>query len=150
MDATERAIHRGIRATIRDNAFYDILKPWGCGAFDGGCLIVATALYQLMGGSPIVTRRALYDGLHSANQQHAMVGWCGWLVDGDGLTRPASFVARWKRQELVRDPRLACVTAWNIPEAAYSQEAVKQVAALFQHHVQLPVQWSGLRSGLES
>ena len=37
-----------IRRTCRSDRFYALLAPWSCGAFDGGCLIVALALRQAL------------------------------------------------------------------------------------------------------
>jgi hypothetical protein len=45
-----RALNRQIVRRLRKNdRLYEILAPWECGAFDGGCLVCAIAFQQALG-----------------------------------------------------------------------------------------------------
>ena len=77
-----------IHRACRDDRFYALLGRWECGAFDGGCLIVAEALRQALDTGALyglwgnyLTRTAEPPGW-----MHAALRVGNLYVDGDGVS----------------------------------------------------------------
>lgn len=69
------------------------------GPFDGGCVIFAQALQQLLGGTVMVlVGKTSPDGV--VQPQHAVLKLGDKLVDADGALPANQFVARFERNEL--------------------------------------------------
>lgn len=85
-----RAIHE---------AFYDeLVGTAGCGAFDGGCLVVAQALQRVIGGEIVVLTRP------NGTADHAAVLRDGKLWDYAGPLAPQRFIDRFVRTEMRNMP----------------------------------------------
>ena len=93
-----------IHRACRDDHFYVLLGRWECGAFDGGCLIVAEALRQALGAGAFCGlwgRSALSSTEAPAIWQHAVLRVGNVYADGDGVAHQQLLVDRWRTQELV-------------------------------------------------
>lgn len=79
---------------------YDLLvNTIGSGPFDGGCVIIAQAIQQLVGGDIVVlVGNTRPNGVEQA--QHAAVKIGDRLVDFDGVAPVTDFVRRFERNEL--------------------------------------------------
>ena len=91
-----------IKRACRHEGFYALLAPWRCGAFDGGCVLVALALGEVLGtGHSVILRgySATQDEPRPIAEQHALlqIGEC--YLDGDGASSRRAIVARWRRLE---------------------------------------------------
>lgn len=86
---------------------YDIGDTW----FQGGCLSLARALARWAGSDADVWTVVNRSG----DGQHWIAHVGGWLLDGDGITRPANMQRRWRERERVRrarvEPRYVLPTA---------------------------------------
>jgi hypothetical protein len=74
---------------------WNVLRDWRCGWTDGGCLVLAEALLELLPGA---RGRMLQRQPHEYPTDHAFVILDGWCWDGHGLTRPGTFMRRWARE----------------------------------------------------
>src|SRR5262245_41353590 len=86
-----------IRRACRDDRFYALLAPWSCGAFDGGCLIVAEALRQALGTGTLYELWGTWI-TQSTNQpswMHADLCISHRYVDGDGVATKGVVIIRW-------------------------------------------------------
>lgn len=83
------------RTVISDDLYEALLREADCGPFDGGCLVVAQALQQVIGGDVVVLVRA-----ESGIADHAAVLFDGMLWDFDGPLSPSAFVKRFQENEL--------------------------------------------------
>jgi len=84
--ALRRSVHAEFYADLEDTA--------KCGAFDGGCLVVAEALHRNIGGDIVVL---VNSENHAA---HAAVLFDGKLWDYNGPMSPGQFIARFNREEV--------------------------------------------------
>lgn len=87
-----------LRRTIHDDFYDDLVETSGCGAFDGGCVVVAQALQRVIGGDVVVLVRA------DDQADHAAVLSDGKLWDYDGPLTPSKFIDRLNRTELSSTP----------------------------------------------
>jgi hypothetical protein len=92
-----------LRRVLYGAEVFGLLNDLDCGWLDGGCLILAEALHQVLGGELVMVVNAADPDWPP---QHAAVLWDGWLWDGDGATRRRTFLHRWKYLEGVPRPRL--------------------------------------------
>ncbi|MFX4226430.1 MAG: hypothetical protein ACFHHU_00645 [Porticoccaceae bacterium] len=76
-----------------DTFYTDLVSTIGCGAFDGGCVVVAEALQMVLGGQVVVLIRS------NDHADHAAVLINGLLVDYDGPLPPEAFIARFSNNE---------------------------------------------------
>src|SRR5437868_7517751 len=93
-----------IHRACRDDRFYALLGRWECGAFDGGCLIVAEALRQALGAGALYGlwgRSALSSTEAPAIWQHTVLRIGNLYADGDGVAYQQLLVDRWRTQERV-------------------------------------------------
>ena len=118
-----------IRAPIHET-FYDILvSTAGCGAFDGGCLVVARALQRVIGGKLVVLTRA------DDTADHAAIEIDGKLWDYDGPLTPRHFINRFNRTEMRHTP-FSCIGYRDIrdgdlPNAVRDDALETKLAAVF-------------------
>lgn len=99
-----RDLNRRIKQAARSDRLYELLAPWQCGAFDGGCLMVADALHQLFGGELVGLMgydwiNAQRRGSTDSHWQHALVRIGGYYLDGDGFSTRQTLRRRWYRYE---------------------------------------------------
>ena len=117
------------------NQAYDLMiDAIDCGPFDGGCVTVAMALQQVIGGEIVVlvgraTRLSSQEGA-----MHAAVYVNGKLIDGDGAAVPKAFIARFVRNEMAHaGGTITGVRAFasdDLPEAPRDAELAKKLAGL--------------------
>jgi hypothetical protein len=89
---------QSLRRLVHEDFYDDLVETAGCGAFDGGCLVVAEALRKVIGGEIVVLVRD--DGM----ADHAAVLFEGKLWDYYGPMFPGQFIARFNRAEAVHSP----------------------------------------------
>jgi hypothetical protein len=142
-EAAQRTIGRQIAAACRSDAFYELLADWSCGAFDGGCLMVADALQQALGAGDIVGLMGHSRGPRTQRGaaitwQHAVlhVGFDLYL-DGDGFSSEATLRRRWRDQEGVIVTEIAPMAPrheWPraYPYTPHHPAIVAQLAELFR------------------
>lgn len=104
-----------------------MVQAHGCGLFDGGCLAVARALQQRLGGEVMV----MVDEHDFA--QHAVLAMDGWAGDASGLKTQAQALGVFSHNELApigRDPvvRLRPLQAGDLPEAPHDPDLVAALA----------------------
>lgn len=138
--AARRRIGREIAAICRSDLFYELLATWGCGAFDGGCLIVADALHQALKGGQVLGLMGRSRGQTNpaVSWQHAVLQiGADLFADGDGLSDERALRGRWQSQEGVTvtglapmAPRGEWPTAY--PHTPYDPAVVAQLAELFR------------------
>ena len=71
--------------TITDKMYDIIVRHTGCGPFDGGCLLYATAAYEHFGGQLMVVS---YKDI----AQHACVQFGSKYFDANGLTSKSKII----------------------------------------------------------
>lgn len=93
---TIRTLSPKIRAACLKDEFYYLLSPWGCGASDGGCLMVALALQNILGGE-LYGLTALADRrCKIARYEHAVLKIGNLYIDSDGVASSQMLITRWK------------------------------------------------------
>lgn len=122
---TATAWKRAIRA-IHDRLYADLVGSAGCGAFDGGCLVVARALQRVIGGEIKVLVRA------DDTADHAVVEHDGRLWDYDGPLPPAPFIARFNRTAGARCVTVRPLRAGDLAEAHRDDALVGRLADLLR------------------
>lgn len=120
------------RREVIDRDIYDILLNGAdCGPFDGGCVLIATALQRTLGGDIVVLTRA-----HSSVADHAALSVDGMLWDFDGPLPLAAFIARFERNELSafghRCGGYRLLAPGDLPDAPRDEGLVDQLAEIFQ------------------
>ena len=132
-----------IRRACRDDRFYALLAPWSCGAFDGGCLIVAEALRQAIGSGTLyglwgnrMTRTKYRPGW-----MHAVLRIGDRYVDGDGVAHKQLLIDRWRKHELVivtsLQPMPAIEQQGVVNGTPYAPEVIDQMAAFFRERFRI-------------
>lgn len=123
MDNNEWQYRIGV---INDRFHEDIVKTLSCGPFDGGCVVVAEALKNVIGGSVVVLTRG-----HNGLADHAAVECDGLLWDYAGPLYPLEFIERFNSSER------ACCTVYrdikddDLVEAYRDEELSKRLSSLF-------------------
>ncbi|MFG3710948.1 hypothetical protein [Micromonospora sp. NPDC047730] len=87
------------------------LLPGPYGWNDGGCLLLAEGLVELLGREARV--RAVVRG-GTLYAQHFVVQEGRWHLDADGACLEGTLLRRWEEQELVPSPRTAPLRAVDI------------------------------------
>jgi len=142
-EGERRQLGRKIAAVCRSNPFYDVLSLWGCGALDGGCLMVAEALRQALNtgevwglyGYPLSPPRA------ATVWQHAVLRLApNSYVDGDGISGERALRRRWLAHEMtiITDlTPLPPMSNWPglFPDTPFDQSTSVQLADLFRRKV---------------
>lgn len=121
---------QSLRGLIHDEFYADLLHSGECGPFDGGCVVVAEALQRIVGGEIVVLVRG------DDRADHAVVSKDGKLWDYDGPMPPASFIARFNREELSH-ASWSCVgyrpiRSGDLPNAIRDEALVTRLAGLFE------------------
>ncbi len=111
-------------------AFYDdLVGTADCGAFDGGCLTVARALQSVIGGDIVVLVRP------DDTADHAVVLLDDKLWDYDGPLKPARFLERFNRTEMIGVPWRAHgfrpIREGDLPDAYVDDALIERLARLF-------------------
>jgi hypothetical protein len=83
------------RETIDEAIYSVLLEETDCGPFDGGCVLIALALQQVLGGDIVVL---ISD--QSGRADHAVLCFDGLLWDFDGPLPPSAFIERFEQNEL--------------------------------------------------
>lgn len=117
------------RKTIHHKFMNDLVNTSECGPFDGGCVVVAEALQQVIGGEIVVlisprTRQA----------DHAAVSMGGMLWDYDGPLPPLPFMRRFEKHELLEYSyqKFRPISNGDLPEAYRDEELKHRLAAAFE------------------
>lgn len=110
------------RRRIHRRFYGDLVPTAECGAFDGGCVVVAQALHAVIGGEIVVLVR------ENGNADHAAVFLDGMLWDYDGPLPPSKFIKRFIETELGVGLPFTCVGFRTIREGdlknAYRDDAL--------------------------
>jgi hypothetical protein len=124
-----REWHR-LRRLIHDQFYEDLVTAADCGAFDGGCLVVAQALHRVIGGQLVVLVR------DTDIADHAAVWKDGKLWDYDGPMVPSLFIQRFNRTEARHTPWSAVgfrsIQAEDLPDAHREDALTSRLADLFR------------------
>lgn len=126
-----------IRCACRNNLFYTFLSPWQCGAFDGGCLMVAEALRRVIGLGEVWAMEGIPLSHPTAKPiwQHAVLKVGDWHADGDGLATEEGVRRRWREHEGVAvtgfTPILSLEAHSRQYDTPYSPEVVEHLAVFF-------------------
>lgn len=111
---------------VHDQLYTDLVETIECGAFDGGCVVMAEAIKSVFGGEIVCLTRAgdLAD--------HAAVLIDGMLVDYDGPLPAKDFIVRFNDFERPIFPVTAHrrFTQDDLPNAVRNPELVKRCARL--------------------
>lgn len=83
-----------LRSVIHEEFYEDLVGTADCGAFDGGCLLVARVIQQIYGGQLVVLEN--FDGI----AEHAAVLVDGALIDYDGPLPAAKMIERFNKNEI--------------------------------------------------
>lgn len=114
---------------IHDEFYVDLVGTAECGAFDGGCLVVAKALQAVIGGDIVVIVR------RDDTADHAAVLKDGMLWDYDGPRKPQSFIDRFTRTELRGLPWKAVgfrpIRSLDLPYAYVDEALEERLAEIF-------------------
>lgn len=81
-------------ASVHDELYEDLVTTADCGAFDGGCIVIATAIQRVIGGELVAVVRS--DDI----ADHAAVYQGGMLWDYAGPLPPGAFIERLNRDEM--------------------------------------------------
>jgi 8-oxo-dGTP pyrophosphatase MutT (NUDIX family) len=100
---------------------YNVLEPYQCGPFDGGCVMVAQALQQIHGGRIVV----LVDANNSA--QHAAVAVNNQLIDYDGAADIKDFVSRFEQNERVNIQGIRPIRKGDLPDAPRDAKLISRI-----------------------
>ena len=117
-----------------NQAYNLMIDAIDCGPFDGGCVTVAMALQQALGGEIVVLigRPTRLNSQESA--MHAAVYVDGKLVDGDGAAAPKTFIARFVENEMAHMggtiTGVRAIAGNDLPEAPRDAELAKKLAGL--------------------
>ena len=126
-----------IKSDIHDRFYTDLLSSIECGAFDGGCVVVAQAIAAVFGGA-LVCLTTECD-----RAQHAAVLRLGFLWDYDGPLPFRPFINRFVVAEQPPFPIVSFrhLTSRDLPAAPRNTALVKRCSSLlsnsFRHHIQL-------------
>lgn len=96
---------RLIRGRIHERFYDDLVETAECGAFDGGCVVVANVLRRCFGGEVFVLTDA------AGRAQHAVLSDGVSLMDYDGPAAPEALLERFNHTEMA-----ACVSYREMAE----------------------------------
>ena len=133
-----------IKRACRHERFYALLEPWGCGAFDGGCVTTAMALREVFGAGQYIIALG-YSTLSTqqpccVGRQHALLQIGDHMLDGDGASTRQSLRRRWRRWEHTIITGFEPVADFQVMidhGTPYNPAIVRRMAAFF--HEQLPL-----------
>lgn len=109
-----------------DPVYEDLVETADCGAFDGGCVCVAQALQQVIGGEIAV----LINTRNKAD--HAVVHVNGVLVDFDGPLPPSDLIERFSLNEGVAIKGWRPMRKGDLPGAFRDDDLVDRMRAILQ------------------
>lgn len=122
---------RRLKAYLSSDASYRHLGPDDGSWLAGGCWLLAAALRRALGGGVLANVVGRWGGppLGAPTVQHVVLLLDGWVWDGDGATRPETFLRRWRTVENITDARLVefdagATAAAGIPPHARRVEAL--------------------------
>jgi hypothetical protein len=120
----ESAVGKAAREVLRSS------KSAGGGWLDGGRLILADALVELLGQS--AERLMIVEA--NGNPQHVVVKCGPWLLDADGASTERTLLRRWSTLEHVNRPALAllnvdAIVAAGIPQDAQASSRLRDLIA---------------------
>ncbi|TLX17017.1 hypothetical protein [Rhizobium sp. MHM7A] len=119
------------RTVISDDLYEALLKEADCGPFDGGCLVVAQALQQVLGGDVVVLVRA-----QSGIADHAALLFDGMLWDFDGPLSPSAFVKRFQENELfgtgAKCGGFRLIEPGDLEDTPHNDRLVERLADIFR------------------
>ncbi len=118
------------RKQIHEDFYTDLVDTAGCGAFDGGCLVVAQALQKVIGGEIVVVVRE--DG----TADHAAVLQDEKLWDYAGPLPPAPFISRLNLTELRYLPWICTgyrpIESFDLEDAYRDDDLAERLAEQFR------------------
>lgn len=142
-----KTLHNQIRNTCQSDDLYKTLSKYDCGAFDGGCLMVASALQNCIGDGQVM---ALY-GTQKVSLQltehnssplliphHALLYWQGYYLDGDGIQSYMNLILGWQTNYNITVKgihpltNITTMTRCGIP---YDVCTISTLAALFERRL---------------
>lgn len=116
--------------SIHEQFYEDLVGAADCGAFDGGCLVVAQVLQRVIGGQLVVLVR------ETDVADHAAVWKDGKLWDYAGPMVPGLFIQRFNRTEARHTPWSVVgfrdIRADDLPDAHREDPLVARLAELFR------------------
>lgn len=107
-----------IKNSIEPELYKLMDKEIGCGPFDGGCLIIARALNQILEGEIYVLTR-------QDKAEHAVVMKEGKLWDWDGALPPREKITQFNSDELVKCDDFRPLNTEDLIYAADNQKIVR-------------------------
>jgi hypothetical protein len=121
---------KALRKLIHDDFYTDLVTTSECGAFDGGCLVVAQALQKIIGGDIVVIVR------EDDTADHAAVLRDGKLWDYAGPLPPIPFISRLNLTELRHLPWICTgyrpIESHDLKDAYRDDELAERLAEKFR------------------
>lgn len=117
-----------------EDEVYTLLSAEGCGPFDGGCVAIATALHNVIGGDICVLVRP--DG----TADHAVVLKAGLLWDYRGPQTTRLAIEVFNQEELSNTPwkciGYRSITASDLPEAITDAAVIAGLTSILKSCLQ--------------
>ena len=98
-----RSLSPLIREACQEGEFFKLLNKWGCGAMDGGCLMVALALKEVLGRGEIYAVWGITYRRKTPCYLHALLRVGNLYVDGDGVSDKQLVLDRWNASEYINE-----------------------------------------------
>jgi hypothetical protein len=98
-----RSLSPLIRDLCQEVEFFKLLNKWGCGAMDGGCLMVALALKEVLGRGEIYAVWGITEGRKTPSYLHALLRIRNLYIDGDGVSHKQLVLDRWNASEYINE-----------------------------------------------
>ncbi|MEB3217040.1 MAG: hypothetical protein VKN72_12550 [Nostocales cyanobacterium 94392] len=92
-----------IREACQTNEFFNLLGKWGCGAIDGGCLMVALALKEVLNKGEIYALVGIVKHRKRKSYLHVLLRIGNLYIDGDGVTHKTLVLDRWNSSEYISE-----------------------------------------------
>lgn len=135
---------RAMRRVVKGKDIYAALSPWSCGPFDGGCLIVATALLRVAGRGELVI---LMGKRHNAPEgtrvqpQHIMLYLGDRYLDADGSRTFSATRNCWLDREKIVIESVVPLSEQGQRTSErdafpFSEQAVEQIIEIIQTEIQ--------------
>jgi hypothetical protein len=117
---------QALRRLVHEDFYNDLITTADCGAFDGGCVVVAEALQRVIGGEIVVLVR------EDESADHAAVLCQGKLWDYNGPMLPRQFIARFNRAERANTVGYRPIQDEDLREAYRDEELAARLVEKFR------------------